>query len=162
VYWHVTTCWTVLLYLTLFVVWLSCMWLFSFAMIINLIDGSRYVRSSRSTRERWLRCLAIWAGFSILSFVLGPRPMYWLSFKLPISFQLNFCICLVWYRCMPWFIVKRFVETLRLRYYTILLWHFLQLRLLIKWGATFMVLQQSFLSILSKLFTKPFFSLSKS
>jgi len=130
---YLLNCFTLL---TLFLVWLSCMWLFSFAMNINLIDGSRCARSSRSTRERWLRCLAIWAGFSILSFLLGPRLIYWLFFKLSISFQLNFCICLVWYRCMPWFIVRQFVETLRLRYYTILLWHFLQLRLLIKWGVT--------------------------
>jgi len=34
-----------------------CMWLFFLAMIINLIDGSRWVRFSWPTREWWFCCL---------------------------------------------------------------------------------------------------------
>jgi len=42
--------------------WLCCMWLSFLAMIINLVDGSRWARFSWSTGEWWFRCLAIWAG----------------------------------------------------------------------------------------------------
>jgi len=35
------------------------------AMIINLIDGSKWVRFPRSTRKWRFHCLAIWAGFYI-------------------------------------------------------------------------------------------------
>jgi len=31
-------------------------------MIIDLVDGSRWARSSWSERERWSSSLAIWAG----------------------------------------------------------------------------------------------------
>jgi len=37
--------------------WLSCMWFFFLAMIINLIDGSRWARFSWSARKWWFRCL---------------------------------------------------------------------------------------------------------
>jgi len=37
----------------------DCMWLFFLAMIINLVDGSRWARLSWSTREWRLRYLAI-------------------------------------------------------------------------------------------------------
>ncbi|QCE11190.1 hypothetical protein DEO72_LG10g2423 [Vigna unguiculata] len=47
------------LYLTRFVAWLCCMWLFFLAMIINLVDGSRWARFSRPTREWRFRYLAI-------------------------------------------------------------------------------------------------------
>jgi len=39
------------------VVWLSCMWFFFLAMIINLIDGSRWARFSWSARKWQFRCL---------------------------------------------------------------------------------------------------------
>jgi len=51
------------------------MWLFFLAMIINLIDGSRWARFSWPTREWGFRCLAIWAGV-FFTFSLGLRPMY--------------------------------------------------------------------------------------
>jgi len=41
----------------LFIVWLSCMWFFFLAMIINLIDGSRWARFQRSARKWRLRCI---------------------------------------------------------------------------------------------------------
>ncbi|QCD93195.1 hypothetical protein DEO72_LG5g1267 [Vigna unguiculata] len=39
------------LYLTRFVAWLCCMWLFFLAMIIDSVDGSRWAKFSWSTRE---------------------------------------------------------------------------------------------------------------
>jgi len=46
------------------------------AMIINLIDGSRWAKFSWSTREWRVRCLAIWAGVVLFTISLGLRPLY--------------------------------------------------------------------------------------
>jgi len=71
-------------------VWLSCMWFFSFCDDHQFIDVTRCERFSRSTWERWLRCLAAWVGSRLVNFLLGPWPMYWLSFQ--ILLLLNICI----------------------------------------------------------------------
>jgi len=45
------------------------------AMIINLVDGSRWAKFSWSTSEWWFRRLAVRAG-AFLVFYSGLRPMY--------------------------------------------------------------------------------------
>jgi len=69
------------------------------AMIINLIDGSRWAKFSWSTREWWFRCLAIWAGVFFM-FSLGPWPLY--SFMLSYSTLLvRIVYGLCWHRGVP-------------------------------------------------------------
>ena len=46
------------------------------AMIINLVDGSKWAKFSWSAREWRVRCLAIWAGVILFMISLGLRPLY--------------------------------------------------------------------------------------
>jgi len=51
------------------------------AMIINVIDRSRWAKFSWSTREWRVRCLAIWARVILFKISLGLRPLYVLCFS---------------------------------------------------------------------------------
>jgi len=56
-------------------VWLSCMWFFFLAMIINLIDGSRWARFQRSARKwRFRRIVRVGLFIFSLWVHLGLRP----------------------------------------------------------------------------------------
>jgi len=80
------------------------MWLFSLAMIINLVDGSRWARFSWATREWRLRYLAIWAeAYTSLLHVffraMAPVLVVF-GYKLLVKLLSRFC----WHRGVPDFV----------------------------------------------------------
>ena len=81
----------------------DCMWLFFLAMIIDLVDGSRWVRFSWSAREWRFSSLAIWVGVILFMISLGLRPLY----RLMLSYSTLFVrivsdLCyLCWHRGVP-------------------------------------------------------------
>jgi len=77
------------------------------AMIINLIDGSRWTMFSWPARKWRFRCLAIWAGFYFRYGSLGLRPMYCIMPYSSTIFSLDFylvsvgiVVCLVCRGCV--------------------------------------------------------------
>jgi len=92
------------------------MWLFFLAMIINLVDGSRWARFSWSAREWRFGSLAIWAGVFLLMISLGLRPLY----QLMISFStLLVRIVSVYVGIVVCQVVGVALRTPRLRCYTL-------------------------------------------
>jgi len=70
------------------------------AMIINLIDGSRWAKFSWSTREWQVRCLAIWAGVVLFTISLGLRPLYRFMLSHSTLFvRIVYGLC--WHRGVP-------------------------------------------------------------
>ena len=118
---------------------LWCMWLLFLAMIINLVDGSRWARFSWPARERWSSSLAIRARFSnvLLSCFFRAMAHVFLSVFLRyilccIRIQLS-CFC--WHRGVPSF-VGVVLGTPSLLCSTTIAWRFLWFRLIINWDVT--------------------------
>ena len=89
-------------------VWLSCVWYFSFAMIINLLMWAE-ARGSRGQGKRWLRCIAHlgWSWCFILLGFLGLRPMYFVDLWPPcVSF--NSMSGFLWHRGVPYVVWSGF------------------------------------------------------
>jgi len=107
-------------------VWLSCVWFFSFCDDHQFIDVSRCERFSRLIGKWWLGCLGrldwiLLSGFSfratthVLATPLNSR--FLLLLIICISFSLSLL--------RVWIIVRSYFETSWLRYDIILVWRFL-------------------------------------
>jgi len=97
------------------------MWLFFLAMIINVIDGSRWARFSWSVRKWRFRCLVfsqVWILFFCMAFV---RAMAHVLFYVVLLFSLLLDLYLVscWHRGVPK-VVGVVLKTPGLRFSTII------------------------------------------
>jgi len=96
------------------------MWLFFLAMIINVIDRSRWARFSWSTRKWRFRCLAIGAGFLfVMVFVRAMAHVLFYALLL-CSLLLDLYLVSCWHRGVPK-VVGVVLKTPGLRYSTIIL-----------------------------------------